>query len=107
MTVMTAHRLKRLIQEAADERNIKTQTTKAKSPTREAAIRWVCSYLIPPTIWSKGKANMNRPYVVGQSGTDSPDSVLLTKPPRKIRKRVEALKSFVKRLKSVVETINF
>jgi hypothetical protein len=44
---------------------------------------------MPPTHFDGGKVNMFQPYVVGQSGTDSPDSVLVTSPPTKMRKTVE------------------
>src|SRR5262245_43182398 len=36
---------------------------------------------MPPTILLIGNVHMNQPYVFGQSGTDSPDPVLVTSPP--------------------------
>ena len=48
---------------------------------------------MPPTIFSSGNVNMNQPYVVGQSGTDSPEPVLVTRPPAKIRTAVESATS--------------
>jgi hypothetical protein len=36
---------------------------------------------MPPTIWLSGNANICRPYVVGQSGTERPEFVLVTMPP--------------------------
>jgi hypothetical protein len=52
--------------------------------------RCVCSNRIPPTILDSGKVNMLWPYVVGQSGTDRPDSVEVTRPPATIRASVAA-----------------
>jgi hypothetical protein len=60
-----------------------------RKPTKEAKRRWLCSKKIPPTHFDKGNVNIFQPYVVGQSGTDSPDSVLVTSPPTKIRNAVQ------------------
>jgi hypothetical protein len=43
---------------------------------------------MPPTHLESGKVNIFQPYVVGQSGTDNPESVLVTNPPTKINKTV-------------------
>jgi hypothetical protein len=40
---------------------------------------------------------MNQPYVVGQSGTERPDPVLVTRPPAKISRAVEAATRRAKR----------
>src|SRR5437763_7087030 len=40
---------------------------------------------------------MNQPYVFGQSGTDRPEPVLVTRPPAKISAPVEAATSAAKR----------
>src|SRR5581483_8344794 len=45
---------------------------------------------MPPTIFEYGNVNMFWPYVVGQSGTDKPESVLVTKLPARIRRTVQA-----------------
>src|SRR5207249_8634121 len=45
---------------------------------------------MPPTIFEGGNVNMFQPYVVGQSGTDKPESVLVTKLPARIRRTVLA-----------------
>src|SRR6185503_20170893 len=51
---------------------------------------------MPPTILLSGNAHMNQPYVFGQSGTDSPEPVLVTSPPAKIRTAVDAATSAAK-----------
>src|SRR5262245_37163901 len=56
---------------------------------------------MPPTILSSGKANMNQPYVFGQSGTDSPEPVLVTRPPAKIRSAVDAATRHAKKWRLV------
>jgi hypothetical protein len=38
---------------------------------------------------------MNQPYVFGQSGTDNPEPVLVTRPPAKISTAVESATNFV------------
>src|SRR6185295_15359808 len=43
---------------------------------------------MPPTIFASGNENMLCPYVVGQSGTDRPESVLVTMPPAATSKSV-------------------
>src|SRR5579872_964940 len=45
---------------------------------------------MPPTMFDRGNVNMFQPYVVGQSGTDSPETVLVTKLPARIRRIVQA-----------------
>ena len=40
---------------------------------------------------------MKCPYVVGQSGTESPEDVLVTSPPAKIRRKVEQAVTSAKR----------
>jgi len=64
------------------------------NPTVLAISRCVCSYLIPPTILLSGNVNMFHPYVVGQSGTDRPESVLVTDAPAAISRTVQAATSF-------------
>ena len=53
----------------------------------------MCSKRIPPTIFESGNVNMFWPYVVGQSGTERPDSVDVTSPPATIRTSVAAATS--------------
>ena len=67
-----------------------TASTIVSMPTAEAMSRCVCSKRIPPTIFESGNVNMLWPYVVGQSGTDSPDSVDVTRPPATISASVAA-----------------
>ena len=45
---------------------------------------------MPPTHFEGGNVNMFQPYVVGQSGTDRPESVLVTKLPARISRTVLA-----------------
>ena len=70
-----------------------TARTRIRKPTLLAMSRCVCSKRIPPTIFSSGNVNMFQPYVVGQSGTDRPDPVLVTRPPAKISTAVETATS--------------
>jgi hypothetical protein len=44
---------------------------------------------MPPTQCLSGNVNMFHPYVVGQSGTESPDPVLVTIPPAAISTTVQ------------------
>src|SRR5262249_28126622 len=69
----------------------------ARTPTVLAISRWLCSYRIPPTHLLSGNVNMLHPYVVGQSGTERPESVLVTMPPAAIRRTVQAATSFAYR----------
>ena len=66
-----------------------------------AMSRWRARSGCRPTILSSGNVNMNQPYVVGQSGTDSPEPVLVTRPPAKIRTAVEAATSTAKRWRRI------
>ena len=45
---------------------------------------------MPPTHIEGGKVNMFQPYVVGQSGTASPESVLVTRLPARTSTTVQA-----------------
>src|SRR5439155_21701372 len=45
---------------------------------------------MPPTHFEGGNVNIFQPYVVGQSGTDRPESVLVTKLPARISRTVLA-----------------
>src|SRR6185295_4415427 len=59
---------------------------------------------MPPTQFSIGKVNIVQPYEFGQSGTDSPEPVLVTRPPAKIRTAVETTVSSAKRCRSIGTT---
>ena len=63
------------------------------NPTVLAISRCVCSKRIPPTILLSGNVNMFQPYVVGQSGTARPESVLVTDAPAAMRMTVQAATS--------------
>jgi hypothetical protein len=52
---------------------------------------------MPPTHIEGGNVNMFQPYVVGQSGTASPDPVLVTRLPASTRHTVQATTTFAKR----------
>src|SRR5262245_18793504 len=52
---------------------------------------------MPPTHFEGGKVNMFQPYVVGQSGTESPESVLVTRLPARTRSTVKPATNFAKR----------
>src|SRR6187402_566515 len=49
---------------------------------------------MPPTHFDGGKVNMFWPYVVGQSGTESPEPVLVTRLPASTRRTVQPATSF-------------
>src|SRR5262249_21038721 len=49
---------------------------------------------MPPTILLSGNLNMFQPYVVGQSGTERPESVLVTDAPAAMSSTVQAATSF-------------
>ena len=44
-----------------------------------------------------GKVNIDQPYVIGQSGTERPEPVLVTSPPAMTRSHVHAATSFANR----------
>jgi hypothetical protein len=67
------------------------------NPTLLAMSRCVCSNRIPPTILLSGNVNIFQPYVVGQSGTESPESVLVTDAPAAINSTVQVATSFAYR----------
>src|SRR5438046_1740986 len=69
--------------------HVQTARMIVRKPTKEAISRWLCSKKIPPTHFEYGKTNMFQPYVVGQSGTLRPDSVLVTSPPTKMSNAVQ------------------
>src|SRR5437588_9002478 len=52
---------------------------------------------MPPTHFDGGKVNRFQPYVVGQSGTASPEPVLVTRLPASTRSTVQAATSVAKR----------
>src|SRR5438874_8905579 len=52
---------------------------------------------MPPTHFDGGNVNMFQPYVVGQSGTESPESVLVTRLPARTRRTVQPATNFAKR----------
>src|SRR5262252_2628791 len=52
---------------------------------------------MPPTHCDGGNVNMFQPYVVGQSGTDKPESVLVTRLPARTRRTVQPATNFAKR----------
>src|SRR5215472_17155943 len=52
---------------------------------------------MPPTHFEGGNVNMFQPYVVGQSGTDSPESVLVTRLPARTRSTVQPATNLAKR----------
>src|SRR5437773_9261402 len=56
---------------------------------------------MPPTHFESGNVNMFHPYVVGQSGTLKPDSVLVTSPPTKIRNAVQPAVNRAKRWRAI------
>ena len=57
----------------------------------------MCSNLMPPGIFESGYVNMFWPYVVGQSGTERPDAVEVTRPPATMRQSVAAAVSTANR----------
>jgi hypothetical protein len=52
---------------------------------------------MPPTHLDGGNVNMFWPYVVGQSGTDNPEPVLVTRLPARSRRTVQAATNVAKR----------
>src|ERR1051326_4053470 len=89
MTAPRAAVLSHLTQTRFSPSQVQTVRTIVKKPTKEATKRWLCSKNMPPTHFENGKVNIFQPYVVGQSGTLSPDCVLVTSPPKKIRNAVQ------------------
>ena len=68
-----------------------------RKPTTLAISRWLCSYRIPPTHLEGGNVNIDQPYEVGQSGTDSPESVLVTRLPASSSSTVQPARNWEKR----------
>ena len=52
---------------------------------------------MPPTHFDGGNVNMFQPYVVGQSGTESPEPVLVTRLPASTRRTVQPATNLAKR----------
>ena len=52
---------------------------------------------MPPTHFDGGNENMFQPYVVGQSGTESPESVLVTRLPARTSSTVQPATNVAKR----------
>jgi len=52
---------------------------------------------MPPTHFEGGNVNMFQPYDVGQSGTERPESVLVTRLPASTRSTVQPTTNFAKR----------
>src|SRR6185295_2675826 len=52
---------------------------------------------MPPTHFEGGKVNMFQPYVLGQSGTERPESVLVTRLPASSSSTVQAATNLAKR----------
>ncbi len=52
---------------------------------------------MPPTHFEGGNVNMFQPYKVGQSGTDRPDAVLVTRLPASTSSTVQPATSVAKR----------
>src|SRR6476469_8283502 len=52
---------------------------------------------MPPTHFEGGNVNMFQPYVVGQSGTESPEPVLVTRLPASTSSTVQPATNFAKR----------
>src|SRR5262249_23318880 len=52
---------------------------------------------MPPTHFEGGNVNMFQPYVVGQSGTERPEPVLVTRLPASTRSTVQPARNFAKR----------
>src|SRR5213595_2405595 len=59
---------------------------------------------MPPTHLLNGNVNMFHPYVVGQSGTERPEPVLVTIPPAAISRTVNRVTSFAYRWRAIVST---
>src|SRR5947209_7513705 len=74
-----------------------TARTIVRKPTVLAISRWLCSYRIPPTHLEGGKVNIDQPYEVGQSGTDNPEPVLVTRLPARTSTTVQAARNWEKR----------
>jgi len=74
-----------------------TASTIVRKPTVLAISRWPCSYRMPPTQCSGGNVNMFQPYVVGQSGTERPDAVLVTRLPARTSRIVQPATNVAKR----------
>src|SRR6185436_13164527 len=52
---------------------------------------------MPPTHFDRGKVNRFQPYVVGQSGTERPEPVLVTRLPASTRSTVQPATNVAKR----------
>src|SRR4051812_34107632 len=57
---------------------------------------------MPPTHLLGGNVNMFHPYVVGQSGTERPESVLVTRLPARTRRTVHPATNFANRWSTVL-----
>ena len=96
-TAASATRPSAFTQRRESFRQSQATSTMVSRPTELAMSRCPCSYRMPPTHRDIGKLNIDDPYVVGQSGTDRPDPVLVTSPPAVTRTSVATATSFAKR----------
>ena len=90
MTVPSAAKPKIRIQRRFSVRQVQTARMIVSSPAPCAIMRWVCSNFTPPTSFG---ILYKEPNEVGQSGTDSPASLLVTSAPAMIEKKSPAGKN--------------
>src|ERR1051326_1237743 len=86
ITVPSAEKPKMRIQRRFSERHVQTARMIVSSPAPWAIMRWVCSNFTPPTSFG---ILYQEPNEVGQSGTERPASLLVTKAPAMISKKVQ------------------
>ena len=73
------------IQRRSSVRQVQSARMIVRRPTNSASMRWPCSNRTPPTI---GGILQIDPKLVGQSGTESPASLLVTKAPARIKVKI-------------------
>src|SRR5262245_58072898 len=71
-----------------------TTSTTVRKPTPDAMSRCPCSYKMLATHIDGGNVNMFQPYVVGQSGTERPAPLLVTRLPARISRTVQPARNF-------------
>ena len=90
MTVPSAPKANIRIHRRFSVRHVQTARRIVNSPAPCAIMRCVCSNFTPPTSFG---ILYQEPNEVGQSGTDSPASLLVTSAPAMMRRKVQQARS--------------
>ena len=85
ITVPSAPHASHFIQRRRSANQVQIDIVTVSKPMNSAIMRWLCSYLMPPTMAGRRYIEPNE---VGQSGTERPASLLVTSAPTTMSKNV-------------------